>query len=199
MRGDRGFTLLEVLVVLVIAGLLFFGLAQGTHVGLLAWGMQARMLNARAGLDEVDLALRRMIVQMDPGGQSVAHPLDGSASAVSFTTELPLTAGTLVTRRADVWLGLDGTHRLVLRWTPHLHAQPLGPAAAPSTTVLLEGVDRLQIAYWLPPAPGQAAGWRDAWQADSLPGLVRIRLAFSERDGRRWPPIIVAPPRERPE
>lgn len=197
MRRDRGFTLLEVLVVVAIAGLLFVGLSQGTRVGLLAWAMQARRINTHGGMDEVDLALRRMIAQMDPGTDAVQNPIIGNRSSVSFTTELPMTADALMTRRADVWLGVDGSHRLILRWTPHLHAKPLGPQPQPQTAVLLEGVDSLQISYWQPATTGQAAGWLQEWQRTDLPALLRLHLTFSGDGSRRWPDIIASTERER--
>ncbi len=41
-----------------------------------------------------------------------------------------------------------------------------------------------------------AAGWRDAWDRQDPPALIRVRLTFA--DGRRWPDIVAPVMRERP-
>jgi general secretion pathway protein J len=100
------------------------------------------------------------------------------------------------TRQAVVTLGLDEARSLTLRWTPYLHARWLGPPPAPQASELLRGVEGLDIAYWSG-APG--GGWVSSWAGTDLPALLRIRLRFGREDGRRWPDIIVAPKRERPD
>jgi hypothetical protein len=110
-------------------------------------------------------------------------------------TELPAAAA-LPTRQAAVALGVDRAGRLVLRWTPYLHARRLGPPPAPEESELLRGVERVEIAYWSAAAGG---GWLPAWTRAELPDLVRFRLVFARGDERRWPDIVAAPMRERPE
>jgi prepilin-type N-terminal cleavage/methylation domain-containing protein len=192
-----GFTLLELLVVLAVLGFLMVGLAQGLHLGLQLWARQQRGLDAVGELDATDRALRTLIEQMDPGGRLEMSDIDGTAQTLRFTTRLPAAAGALPTRRAEVMLLVDRLHRLMLRWTPSPHVVPLVSAAQemrPVETVLLEGVDHIQISY-KPPAPG--AAWQTAWQNPVPPLLVRIHIAFAPADPRNWPDLVAAPMRAR--
>ena len=191
-RAD-GFTLLEILVALVVLGFLVIGLTEGVHFGLRAWELQARMIGRRQDLDAVDRTLRRLVETMDPGTSADPLTLQGNPTSLAFTAELPMTSP-LPIRRADVGLGVDAAHRLVLRWTPHLHAIRFGAAPAAQTSELLRGVDRLEVAYWGPAAGG---GWQNRWNQAGLPGLIRIRLIFIKGDPRHWPDIVAAPMRDR--
>lgn len=193
---QAGFTLLEVLVALAVLGFLVLGLAQGVRFGLGAWDSQARLLARFGDLDVADRALRRVVAQLVPTDDVRLPGLRGTAAGFEAVTELPATAAALPTRQAAVALGVDRAGRLVLRWTPYLHARRLGPPPAPVESELLRGVERVEIAYWSAAAGG---GWLPAWTRAELPDLVRFRLVFARGDARRWPDIVAAPMRERPE
>ncbi len=193
-----GFTLLEVLVALVVLGFLMVGLSQGVRFGLAAWGTQARIIDRRGDLDAVDRTLRRLVQQMDPGTRSDPPTIAGTEARLMFTSALPMTADA---ESADMLLAMDAGHRLLLRWTPHLHAKRTSPPPPPRSEVLLSGIERLQLAYWRagPAGAGSAgAGWVRAWDARSLPALVRIRVLFPPRDHRHWPDLVAAPLRTNP-
>lgn len=193
--GQAGFTLLEILVALAVLGFLMLGLAQGVRFGLSAWDSQARLLGRSGDLDIADRTLRRLVTQLVPTDDVRLPGLRGTAAAFEAVTELPAAAA-LPTRQAVVALGVDRAGRLVLRWTPYLHARRLGPPPAPQESELLRNLARIEIAYW-----SAAAGsvWLPGWTRVDLPDLVRIRLVFARGDARRWPDIVVAPMRERAE
>ncbi len=191
--NDSGFTLLEILVVLVVLGFLVVGLTQGLHLGMQVWDRQGRALGAVAELDAADRTLRGLIEQMDPGGRVEMSDIEGTDRTLRFTTVLPAASGALPTQRAEVMLLVDRQHRLVLRWTSSLHVVPL-VSVAPNETILFTGVDGLAISY---KSSGPAAAWQTEWRSSIPPSLVRIRIGFSRSDARRWPDIVAAPMRER--
>ncbi len=188
-----GFTLLELLVVLAVLGFLMVGLTQGLHLGIQLWNRQQQALDAVSEFDTTDRALRELIEQMDPGGRLEMSDIDGTARTLHFITRLPEAADALPTRRAEVLLLVDRNHRLMLRWTPSLHATPLVPVV-PAETELLRGVDHIEISYR---AATPAAGWQADWQNPVPPMLVRIHIAFARTDARIWPDIVASPLRER--
>lgn len=194
MRDDRGFTLLEILVALVVLGFLLAGLTQGIRFGFHAWGAQSRDVAISETLATAERVLRQMIVQMDPGGLAKPPDIVGGSSAISFVTILPMAAAGWGTRRADVWLGLNSGHDLVLRWTPHRHIIRFEPAPEPTRSVLVPGLDHIEISYWDP----KQGAWASNWRQQYLPAAVRIRLSFPQGDRHRWPDIVVATARERP-
>lgn len=187
---DSGFTLLEILVALVVLGFLMAGLAQGVRFGLTAWGMQDRLIERRGDLDAVDRLLRQLVARMDPGTRRDPPSIAGTEFRLAFTSVLPIAAGG---EDADVALGTDSRHQLVLRWTPHLHATRTAPAPAPHIEELLGGVQRVELAYW------QDGRWGRDWSAKALPELIRIRIVFPDGDHRHWPDIVARPVRANPE
>ena len=183
-----GFTLLEILVALVVLGFLMVGLSQGVQFGLTAWGMQERLINQRGDLDAVDRALRQFVARMDPGTRTDPPRVAGTQAEFTFTAALPLIADG---GSADMLLAVDPAHRFTLRWIPHLHARRTSLPPPPHVEELLNGVARVQFAYWRP-SPG-GGSWVGTWDGKSLPALVRVRIVFPEGDRRHWPDIVAAP------
>src|SRR6266446_5415666 len=166
MCADRslqgsGFTLLEVVVALAIAGLALVGLFRAGSGGLLAVDTAARAEEAvqraqshlaAVGRDAAARTLRRLLSGIAPapsaGFASVAasNPeLKGSTESLAFVGDLPTGLG--ITQRADITLELR-QGRLVLRWTPHRHELSNAPAPPPIETELIRGVDRIDLSYW---------------------------------------------------
>ncbi len=189
---DRGFTLLEILVVLAVCGLLFAGLAQTLGFTLRAWGTQKAMIERDGDLDAVDRTLRGLIVRMELGDpRSETAPVVGNARSMLFLTELPIGSGALATRQVDAALRVDGDHRLILRWVPHYRTLLGVPRV--TDTELLHNVDHIELSYW----PRQdGTRWQPGWDARDLPALVRIRIVFRQGDPRQWPDIVAAPMQE---
>lgn len=193
--AQRGFSLLELLVALVVLGLLIVSLSQGTQFGLRAWGIEQAMGSRVSGLETTDRALRLLFGRASPGDPaSRGDALTGDAHEASFVTTLPDGYGAPVTHEADVTLLVD-RRRLELRWRPHYRRWISAPPA-PAVISLVEGVDHIEVGYWSDGTQGQR--WSSAWTGPDLPHLVRVRVVFRPGDSRRWPDIIVAPMRERP-
>jgi general secretion pathway protein J len=198
--GDRpsGFTLLEMLVALVVLALLMVGLTQGVRAGLALRQAQIHRLDDTAELDAVMRLLRTVLGQlpMMPDGSRLlttdnGDVFTGAVDRVSFVGNLPSGLGTQ--RRADVTLSLDG-RRLMLSWRPHRHDHPFAALPPPTQTVLLHGVERIELAYWgAPQGDAGSAGWQSVWENPAAPDLIRLRLVFPKSDPRHWPDLITAP------
>lgn len=189
--SEAGFTLLELLVGLFVLGLILALLTQGVRFGLQATQLQAKAMDRNGDLHAVDRALRRLIAQADPGVYPEPALLRGTAQDVALVTDLPVSVAGQVQRASLVLLAEGG--RLLLRWTPHRHALLSGATPAWQDVVMLDGVERIELAYR---SAGATGAWRASWNAEKLPVLVRIRIVFGQGSGRRWPPILVAPVRE---
>jgi general secretion pathway protein J len=184
-----GFTLFEVLAALVVLGLLLVGLVQGTRFGLLASEQQNRLIERDADLDAAYRTLRNLIEHARPGSEWEPLVFAGSAHAAVFTSVVPLPTAGSSTLRADVKLVVDTAQRLVLLWTPHLHAIRTVPAPPVVATPILQGVARLDLNYW----PARGGGWTSAWQDAAPPRLVRIRIIFADDARQNWPELVAAP------
>jgi len=192
--GPRGFTLLEMIVVVAVMGFLVIGLTEGSRFGLRAYKHQADMIADHDQFDAVDRTLRQLLTQVQMRGGT-------EAGALAFTGNLPA-AVAIGTRRADMDLLVDPDHKLILNWVPHRHETPLGNPEKPVTTVLLRGVGRMDIGYWHggdANAAGDQSGWNDQLNANETPKLIKITLQFPPGDKRSWPAIIFAPAALGPE
>lgn len=194
-RHQSGFTLLELLVALVVLGFLMVALVEGVRAGLGLRDAQTRHLARTADLDASMRLLRHLLTDLPviPGGNRLITTeagagIKGELDRLSFVGELPTGIGTA--RLADMTLYVDHA-RVTLAWQPHRHESLLGPPAPPTRTVLIDGVDRLRLAYWGGAAPGRPAEWRREWQAPVAPELIRINLVFPAKDPRRWPDLII--------
>ncbi len=191
---EQGFTLLELLIAMVVLGIVLAVLTQGMHFGVLASLKHEKLLQRVSDLDVVDRTLRMLIEPMKPGSVTGQPPyFVGEACRLSFTSDLPTAFG-LPAQEADVTLNVDAARRLRLSWTPHLAVQQ-GQAPAPDSTLLLDGVDHIELSYLGTEAQG--AGWQANWRQPSLPDLIRIRIVFMAGSGRLFPDIVVAPRRSR--
>lgn len=190
-RRQQGFTLIEVLVTLVLLGLLLAALAQGLRFGLTAWDLQMQTSESSASLEATDRSLRLLVESMRPGG--LVTPQDavsGHRDRLTFVGTLP--AVLPMDRQAEITLTLTKDHRLVLRWRPHRHELSVAAPPPQSETLLLDGVEKLTLAYWRPSLSGRSGGWADEWSQPGLPGLVRIHLEFAPHDPRHWPDMVIA-------
>jgi general secretion pathway protein J len=179
--------LLELLVTLVVLGLLLVTLSQGVRFGLRAQQIEGGIVTGATDLEATSRVLRRLLAQAlpgDPSGQGTVFA--GTAHAVSFTTRLPDGFGAAATKQADVSLLVADGHHLALRWRPH-YRRWIATPPPPATQPLLDGVERLDVAFW------NGESWSAAWSAPDPPKLVRLHVVFSAGEPRHWPDIIAAP------
>ena len=173
-RPDRGFTLLELLIVTTILGLILVALTSGVRFAGRAWEVQERRSDRQGDLDAVQNVLRQLLVS--------ATGLQGDATSLRFVSVLPraLARGGLY----DVELR-SSANRLLFAWKPHFKGP--APTTPPTEIELIKGVTGFELAYYIPPL-----GWQRVLKAEMRsPALVRVTLQLGE--GRAWRPLVVAP------
>ncbi len=201
--GERGFTLLELLIAMTLLGLLMLGLFGGLRLGVRVWEAGDAQSADRMRIEAVQRFIRgylgraRPLVVADRRGDDVIAFI-GRDDGLEFTTALPayLSAGGfdhVALSLAD----LDGRKGLILRHGPLQRRDDgraeLIPLDEAETAVLLDDVAAVEISYYGVRDRDADGEWTDRWDDEArLPLLVRIRIGFPESDRRRWPDLIVA-------
>jgi general secretion pathway protein J len=198
LHDPRGFTLLEVLVTIALLSLLALMLMSGLRFGGRAWERSAAQ---DRHIDDVRIAagfLRTSIGQayplLDQGDATRPQiSFSGEAKAVHYLAPMPQVLGSAGMARVDLHLerSTAGSSRLII----DLQRELAFPDAAPwPSTLLLDQVQDIDIAYFGAAERGQDPAWQDHWEgAMALPELVRIRVTFPPGDGRVWPDLVIAP------
>ena len=188
-RPDSGFTLMEILVAVVVLGFVIAGLTQAQRFGINAWDVQRRLTDNAAEMERVDRVLRLIVEQASPPMAADDKPFLGQEHRMILTTRLPDQPPTEPVRRAQVIVGVDDQHRLLLRWQPHPNAVAIQAVPAPQQIVLCEGVDHLDLTYKQSVADGGRT--KTNWDDTSLPALVTMHIVLMSAH-RQIPTIVAA-------
>jgi general secretion pathway protein J len=197
MNGQRGFTLVEMLVAISVAALLVSLVYGAVRVGQRsARAMEVRTEDTEAmriGWQFLHDAVSRARPVSDPRETENQTGFYGSADKLEFVADMP------------AYVGLGGLIRIRLASTATHEADQLlltrerFDKSLPEATidgieeaVLVEDLDKLQIAYFGQVERTASPAWHSRWSSpDTLPNLVSISVVPAE--GRAWPILIARP------
>ncbi len=197
MRGDlrhqKGLTLVELMVVLLLLSLITLGLFGGLRLGARAWEAGQKV---SAALDDVVLIqgfLRRQLGQDIEGRAETARRrrgqgLEGGRETLVFNAPwlTDLAQGSIF--RFELSFRDEALH---LAWAPQEAAEDsdsddLGDLIG--ERVLLTGVGEARVRYIGHRDRASPPEWLDEWQSKEWqPLLVELDVRFSEGGFRRWP------------
>lgn len=184
-RGQRGFTLVELLIALALTGLVSLLLLSATRMAALGIdrvSAQAERLEARRALD--DLLRRELSAAIASPLLPNTPPLVGGPDTLEFLSLAEDSGAGLYRIRLAVE-NAGGSNALVLS-----RSSSASVAGAPQRTLLAPHLQSFAIAYFGAPAESEAAKWHERWEGSrALPQLVRITLDLG--DGIARPPLVV--------
>lgn len=197
---EAGFTLVELLVVVTLVGLISVALFGGLRFGIRVWEVGAYRSDRLSEIEVAQSLLRRLlqrtILTADVEGNLT---FEGDEQVLQFTAPAPAQFGLggiylfeIFTERVEQ--GED----LILRWQLFRADDQDDPFGENSESrVLMEGIEGLNIGYF-----GVMDGlsrraepdWESVWKdAETLPQMVSIAIAFEREDDRIWPELSVTP------
>jgi general secretion pathway protein J len=184
-RAAKGFTLLELLVVLAVFGFILAVLGSGVRFASRAVQSADRQRVAHDDLDPVQSTIRALIGD--------ARAIEGSTDEVKFVAPMPEALG--LRGSFDISLSLSDD-RLVARWRPHhvknKDSDDDDPPGTRGEAELAHGITDLSFAYYVAGSDGKI-GWHSTAPKRSAPRLVRIDVTLVAGDRRHWPDLVVAP------
>jgi general secretion pathway protein J len=196
MRGESGFTLLELLISMTILSLLLTVVFGGLTFGARAWEQTLQSTASALDIKTAQAFLRSSLgrayphyVVKEPGRAYV--DFQGTTERMSFLAPPPQVFSDGGRARFELRRsGEAGRQGLLLTLRPELHGT--GPNLAEET--LVDNAASVSFAYFGSTGAGEPEVWRDSWEnRHTLPALIRIRAAFAEGDTRSWPELIIAP------
>jgi hypothetical protein len=184
-----------------VVALAIFGLVMAALAGGLGFSLKASRAGERRTDDTLAIArldgllrhdLERALRLRTAGGSHAPLDFAGSSESLEFTVAAPSypTAAGLYQVRFAVLSSADGETLSYRRRAAAGTAVSADADNRPRT--LIEGAAaQISFAYF----DGKA--WRGSWRdAETLPRLVRLRLADGSTGGLIWPDIIVGPAAE---
>ena len=198
MSSEKGFTLLELLVSMVLVGFILVLLFAGLRLGTQSWDVAEAKINSSSQRAVVMNLIRRMLEQSVPlrwndnGTESIAF--DAGADSIAFVGPIASREGLSGNNLVRLSLAQAETGRdLVLQWhltDPSAHDFSALDEAKPKS--LLKAVESVQLDYFGSEDDIQEPIWHTDWHAKQrLPLLVRMRLVMV--GGEQLPDLLVAP------
>jgi general secretion pathway protein J len=188
MGDQRGYSLVELVIVLALLGLISLAIAGSLRFGARVWERTEQEIGAtetaRGGHALLGTLLSHVYPRAAADGADAAF--DGAAGRMTFLTDASSAYGAGGIARVTLSVkGERGAVALVLA-----HEAETGGASA-REEVLLGGAERIGFSY--AEVKDGAIVWTDTWAGKtSFPALIRVRVAFAKGAGR-WPDLIVRP------
>lgn len=190
--GQKGFTLLEVLIATTLIAIMMVLLMGSLRIGVRSWDSGEDRFERTSQMLIVQSFLRKHLSAALPlrmgDTERVGAQFIGTRSSFDYVGFLP----------AQIKTGLYRFHVFVARQGDRKSLRvsvrsmdPFQEEPKIEDLELLPAVDEVRFAY-LPRLPPDAkAVWMEEWLDDVIPALVSIRIELPGQDP--WPAILVAP------
>ncbi|MBE0623369.1 MAG: prepilin-type N-terminal cleavage/methylation domain-containing protein [Burkholderiales bacterium] len=195
--GERGFTLLELMIGLALLGLIMTLIFAGLQLVIRGWD-EAEATGERSNrIRLVRALLTRELEAVYPYRWKNSADMNlafmGGGDSLRFVSSTPPRAGQggLNLVEFAVAGSAQGVRLLMRRQIPQREQRDFDRLEEVEGMVLLEGLDGAAFEYYGSDTPAGRPSWRDRWEdLQRLPQLVRVSLRPKGRPA--WPDVVVA-------
>lgn len=194
--AQKGFTLLELLIGMVLLGMILTLLFGGLRLGSRSWDSGDKRADDSAQLRAIHGFMRRELGQAFPlrwkKEVDTRLAFAGAHDALKFVAPLPgqVSAGGLYLLGLELENGEDGQRLIMKRALTDPAAKDFSSMEQGEKSVLAEHIEKMSISYFGSLTPENEPGWQEKWDdPQRLPLLVRIQVKLS--DWRDWPDLVI--------
>jgi general secretion pathway protein J len=197
MLRQRGFTLLELLIAMVIVALVMTAAFGGVRIGGRSLETGHERADATEEMRAVSEFLHRQVSQSEPllwedeAGKRIAF--EGSEEGFRFLAPAPFDSGSVGLLEFSVSIDSTNTARLRLAYDPFdPGALEFGSAPAVGGLWLTPAFDSVALAYFGAMDTDGPTAWYPEWPSSSatMPKLIRISFGAAT-DANEWPELIL--------
>jgi len=196
MAAQKGFTLLELLIGMVLLGMILTLLFGGLRLGARSWDSGDKRAEDSSQLRAIQGFMRRELSQVFPlrwkNEVDTRLAFAGAPDALKFVAPLPVqvSGGGLYLLGLELEQGEEGQRLIMKRALVNPAEKDFSGLEQGEKSVLADRIEKMSIAYFGAATPESEPGWQEKWDdPQRLPLLVRIQVKPS--DGRDWPDLVV--------
>lgn len=176
-RHSAGFTLFEVVLAMTLVSVIAAVGFAVLRTGIRSWDAGESRMQRLDSRMAVTGFLRNYLAsalpaQDDFSGQEPAFSFVGAPGAIRFVAFPPEYVGQGMRYRFELGRVKDVLGVMLEPFGKRL----LSGATEPERIALLDGVRQVRFAYFGLPPEGRAPEWREQWQFNALPQLVRVTV-----------------------
>ena len=183
-RNNRGFTLVEILIVLVMLSIIGLTIFTTLNNGIRIW----QRLNQVVNQEDINILFERIARELHNTFKYSTIKFLGEEAKISFATFIT-TVGSIQPQETGIGQAIyyyDDASRQLIREKRN-YAQ-IYKGMSGSKEKLLKDVESLKLSYYFYDQEHGEYLWQEEWQEEGLPSAVRIELQF--QNGQKSEKII---------
>ena len=199
IRHQRGFTLIEIMIALLLLALIMTSLFGGLYTANKHWQIGQEKINTNEEIRLADRVIRQYVASAMPivkiSNTERQLLFDGKVNSLSFVAQLPAHRGgggfylvTLATQTNQKSKELGLYYRSIYQAD---NGNRLRPDQQGNYVTLIDNIDSVIFSYYGHEDINEDAVWQDSWNSNNrLPEMVRIEL-ISTDENKLWPVLDI--------
>jgi prepilin-type N-terminal cleavage/methylation domain-containing protein len=187
-RGEGGYTIIELLVVLLLLGFIAAAMSAGMQFGTRVWERSEARISTSQADDTAQTALRDLLSSATPRMEDGLARFHGEPDYVAFDATPPVAFGASGMAHVEIALAPgEAGSSLTIKVTSLIDGKKSRQVQ------LADHLGNVRFAYL--DAAGEVPAWLDYWRdRPHLPAAVRLKAEMAGGVGAPWPVFVARLP-----